>query len=57
MVGSGAAHSVRGPPEAAKPKQIQEGAAMASFGGGELYRMVGDLRSTVGMTNLRFRQK
>src|ERR1700729_1321453 len=29
---------------------------MASFGGRELCRMVGDLRSTVEMTNLRFRQ-
>lgn len=29
---------------------------MASFGGGELYQMVGDLRPTVGMRNLRFRQ-
>ena len=29
---------------------------MASFDGGELYQMVGDLRPTVGMTNLRFRQ-
>jgi hypothetical protein len=29
---------------------------MASFDGGEPTKMVGDLRPTVGMTNLRFRQ-
>jgi hypothetical protein len=29
---------------------------MASFGGSELYEMVGDLPPTVGMTNLRFRE-
>jgi hypothetical protein len=58
-VGSGAAPSVHGARRRrqarANPRTFAR-AAMASFGGGDLYRTVGDLRSTVGMTNLRFRQ-
>jgi hypothetical protein len=59
MLGSVAAHSVRGTRRrrqaGANPRSFSR-AATASFGSSGQYQMVGDLRPTVGMTNLRFRQ-